>query len=77
MEIDIRNKKIEVIDRIRFDNTEDDALFADSIWRYSGDCNVWLSKSDEENAILGIKNKDAALNLLAAINKAIDLGWFE
>lgn len=78
MEIDIR-KKEDIVNRIRFDEPEDinDALFADSLWRYSGDCNVWVSKSSDGDAILGIRNKGQAENLIKAIQKAIDLGWFE
>ena len=79
MEIDIRVNGKGGIDRIRFDEAEpeDGAVFADSIWRYCGDCNVWVSKSTDENAILGIRNIGQAKNLIKAIEKAIDLGWFE
>lgn len=44
MEIDIRKEGTEAVDRIRFDepHLEDDGYFADSLWFYSGDCNVWI-----------------------------------
>jgi hypothetical protein len=79
MEIDIRNNTKTVIDRIRFDVPEDvdDAVFADSIWHYLGDCNVWVSKSSDPSAILGIRNIRQAEDMIKAIQKSIDLGWFE
>lgn len=79
MEIDIRKSGKDVVNRIRFDEPEaaDDAVFADSLWLYSGDCNVWVSKSSEGNSILGIRNQKVAENLIKAVQKAIDLGWFE
>ena len=79
MEIDIRTNTKDVIDRIRFDEptAQRDGLFADSLWLYSGDCKVWLSKSTEPDAILGIRNIRQAENLIKSIQKAIDLGWFE
>lgn len=51
MEIDIRKKGTDTVDRIRFDTAEepDDAYFADTIWRYSGDCNVWVSINQVTN----------------------------
>ena len=78
MEIDIRSKGSEKIDKIRFSNPEaaEGAFFADILELSRGDCDVWLRKSEDRKALLGIKNKDVALNLIAAINKAIDLGWF-
>lgn len=79
MEIDIRKKGDQAVNRIRFDDAKEssEAVFADSIWFYSGDCNVWLSKSKESGAILGIRNRQVAMNLIASVQKAIDLGWFE
>lgn len=79
MEIDIRKKGTDTVDRIRFDTAEepDDAYFADTIWRYSGDCNVWVSKSSDKSTILGIRNKTVAEDMIKSIQKAIDLGWFE
>jgi hypothetical protein len=79
MEIAIRTNTKDVIDRIRFDEpaAQEDGLFADTLCFYSGDCNVWLSKSTEPDACLGIRNIRQAENLIKSIQKAIDLGWFE
>jgi len=79
MQIDIRNNVVDKITEIRFDDPEekDAAFFADILRHSGGDCNVWIRKSEDKTAILGIKNKDVAYSLIAAINKAIDLGWFE
>ena len=79
MELDIRNKGNGKVDKIRFSNpeAEDGAFFADILELSGGDCDVWIRKSTDRQAILGIKNKDTAISLVVAINQAIDLGWFE
>ena len=51
------------------------AKLASTLEWVSGSCDVWL-KGDNDSFI-GIKDKETAVNLVAAINKAIDLGWFE
>lgn len=79
MEIDIRKKVVDKVTEIRFEDATpaDGAYFADILELSRGDCDVWLRKSEDREALLGIKNKDVALNLIAAINEALDLGWFE
>ena len=79
MEIDIRKKVEDKVTEIRFEDAPpaDGAYFADVLVFSNADCNVWIQKSSDYNQTLGIKNKKTAYNLIAAINKAIDLGWFE
>ena len=79
MEIDIRKKVVDKVTEIRFEDAppSDGAYFADVLVFSNADCNVWIQKSSDDNQTLGIKNKKTAYNLIAAINKAIDLGWFE
>lgn len=79
MEIDIRKATKETIDVIRFtDHPADDcAVAADVVVKSRGDCPVWLQNSEDDNDIIGIRNKQDALNLVEALRKAIELGWFE
>ena len=77
MEIDIRTIDGDKVKTIRFDTQDEDALFADVLNFYRGDCDVWLNDSSDNTRILGIRNKKVAYNIIKAIQKAIDLGWFD
>lgn len=79
MEIDIRKVTKENVDVIRFtDHPKNDcAVAADTVVFSSGDCPVWIQNSEDDNDIIGVRNKQDALNLIEALKKAIEMGWFE
>lgn len=79
MEIDVRNTTKEDIDIIRFTSHPqyDFAVAADTLVLSAGDCPVWLQNSKNDSDIIGVRNKEDALNLIEALKKAIELGWFE
>lgn len=70
MHIDIRKEKVETIDVVRF--TDHGVL-------HHYDNIVFVSDSDDEYTDVAIKlgTLDDAVNLQAAIQKAIDLGWWK
>lgn len=79
MEIDVRKKSTEFVSVIRFTDhpVNDCAVAADTLVKHSGDCPVWVSNSRENDEIIGIRNQEDALNLIEALKKSIDLGWFQ
>lgn len=76
MEIDIRFEK-EMVDSIRVQNRNELVTLATLLVKGKSfeDCLCWLE--DGGDTVLGITDKDHARNLIKAIQKAIDLGWFE
>lgn len=76
MEIDIRNKCLkEEIDSVRFYdvNLQKDVADRLSKGRMEG---LFIEDSDAKGCVF-IETKEHALNLIKALEKAIDLGWFE
>lgn len=75
MEIDVRsNQTTDTIDTIRFADVMQDAVIPTRL-ELSGDYKeVWLRDTVDEMYIL---NKEHAQHLIAALNKAIELGWLK
>lgn len=77
--IDVREAGVATVDKIMFygDCFEESAaaLEIDRCEVHTG-C-VAITASDEEMGVLALENKEHALNLIKAIHKALELGWFE
>lgn len=75
MEFDIRAYEPEEITAIRFADAEDDHYVASGVVRgFSGVVEVG---DIEEGRWLGLFSEEHARNLIRALNKAIELGWFK
>lgn len=76
MEIDIRFEK-ETVDSIRVQDQNKSMSLATLLVKGKSfeDCVCWLE--DGGDTVLGITDKEHAQNLIKAIQKAIDLGWFD
>jgi hypothetical protein len=74
MEFDIRNNPAEKITVIRFADNSDDYYVASGILRNShGGVEVIDIETERD---LRVRSKEHAQNLIKALNKAIELGWF-
>jgi len=75
MELDIRAYEPEKITVIRFADDEDDSFVASGIaLGFSGVVEVG---DIGEGRRLGLFSEEHARNLIKALNKAIELGWFK
>lgn len=74
MEIDIRKVATEEIDTIRFRDVSSSEYYADCIFKDGHDIKIQDSDS-ERNLVIG--DAAHALDLIEALKKAIELGWFE
>lgn len=80
MEIDIRSLRKEEIDVIRFADSKDHSNCANQILK--SPCvqkAVWLANNryNPDECGIVIEGKENAKNLIKALEKAIELGWFE
>jgi hypothetical protein len=74
MEIDIREAEDSEFTTIRFATSSSAYCIADTLVK--GAQFVTIEDSDNEEGVC-IENKLAALNLIKAIEKAIELNWFD
>lgn len=76
MEIDIREVNVEDVIKIRVADPNTSYTNADMVM--IGDAPQKCCIQDSEGGYnLGIFSREHALNLIAGIQKAIDLGWFD
>lgn len=79
MELDIR-KKPEEVDVIRICETsaltaKAAVLIKENLFGASFNSHTWEESTSDDR--LSIRNKEHALNVIKAIEKAIELGWFD
>lgn len=75
MEIDIRTDKEEDVRSIRFYDVNPNKDVANRLAKGNAE-GLFIEDTDSGDSVF-IENKEHATNLIAAIQKAIDLGWFE
>lgn len=75
MEYDIRSEDYEPLTAIRITNQNVDEYCAEHI-KYT-DGKVKISDSSEYAEDLRVYDKKHALNIIKALNKAIELGWLK
>ncbi|MNY45851.1 hypothetical protein D3C86_1809870 [compost metagenome] len=77
MEIDVRKQVKDDVTAIRFAESAEGLNVADVIVYYQGDVDVWIESSCCSNETIGIRSKEDALNLIKALEKAIELNWLK
>lgn len=73
-EVDVRRDNIDAIKNIRFADLKDDWLTATSLRK--SDHGV-LIKTDANSSTMILHSKTDVANMIKALNKAIELGWFD
>lgn len=74
MEIDIRTEVSKQIDKIIFATDTSEHIIPTRLEFADEYKEVWLRDRDDE---MFIPSKEHALNLIKALNKAIELGWLK